>query len=319
MRIVFFGSSDFAVESLKKILQSGHLVEAVVTSPDKQAGRGYKLKATPVKNFALEQALPLLQPNDLKDKGFINELNRILPDLQVVVAFRYLPKQVWQIPPLGTINLHASYLPDYRGAAPINWVLINGEKFTGLTTFYINDKIDTGNIILRKRVPIFDQDTAGSLHDRLMIQGADLLVETLKLIEQGKVKVLSQKDLETEFKTLHKAPKIFRDNSRIDWNKKARDIYNFIRGLDPYPGAWTVLVDRATGQKKDNVKIFSATFEQAEHNYQTGEILTDYKEYLKVATPDGFVNIHQIQMPAKRKLSIKEFLPGFKYKKPFFE
>ncbi len=319
MRIVFFGSADFAVESLKRILDSGFNVEAVVTSPDKPAGRGLKLRPTPVKKFALERGLPVLQPQKLKDPEFLNMLRDINPDLQVVVAFRFLPREVWEIPPLGTINLHASYLPDYRGAAPINWAIINGEKYTGVSTFFINDRIDTGNIILRKRVPIKDNDTAGSLHDRLMKEGANLLVDTISLIDKGGAKVIKQRDLEAEFETLHTAPKIFQDNSRIDWKQPVHQIYNFIRGMSPYPGAWSVLVDRDTGKRIDNVKIYWADPEKKLHDYPPGKVVTDYKSYFKVAAPDGFVDIKQIQLPGKKRLDIAEFLRGFKLRSPFFE
>ncbi len=319
MRIVFFGSADFAVESLKRILDAGFNVVAVVTSPDKPAGRGLKLRPTPVKQFAQQRGLRILQPQKLKDPQFLSELNKLNPDLQVVVAFRFLPREVWQIPPLGTINLHASYLPDYRGAAPINWAIANGEQYTGVTTFFINDRIDTGNIILRQRVPIDDSDTAGTLHDKLMVKGADLLVDTLKLIDQGKARVMDQQELEKEFDTLHTAPKIFQDNSRIDWKWPARRVYDFIRGMSPYPGAWTVLRDKATGKKIDNVKIYWALPEKLAHDLEPGSVVTDYKTYLKVATPDGFVDIKQIQLPGKKRLGIDEFLRGFKLKEPFFE
>ncbi len=319
MRIVFFGSADFAVESLKHILDSGFNVVAVVTSPDKPAGRGLKLRSTPVKRFAQGRGLPILQPQRLKDPEFVHQLQELRPDLQVVVAFRFLPRQVWELPPLGTINLHASYLPDYRGAAPINWVIINGEKYTGVTTFFINDKIDTGNIILRRKVPIEDTDTAGSLHERLMIQGAELLVDTIKLIEQGKAHVIDQTVLEKDSATLHTAPKIFMDNSRINWHSPARKVYDFIRGMSPYPGAWTVLTDKHTGKRVENVKIYWAEPLQQAHNYTPGQVITDYKSFLRVATQDGFVDIQQIQMPGKKRLKIHEFLRGFKLEQPFFE
>ena len=292
---------------------------AVVSSPDKPAGRGLKLRPTPVSRFAQQRGLPVLKPVNLKDPGFLQQLRELNPDLQVVVAFRYLPRQVWEIPRLGTINLHASYLPDYRGAAPINWAIANGEQYTGVTTFFINDKIDTGNIILRQRIPINDTDTAGSLHDRLMKQGADLLVETIKLIEQGKAQVMDQKQLENEFNSLHTAPKIYQENSRIDWTRPARQVYDFIRGMSPYPGAWSVLEDRATGKRIENVKIYWAEPIKQAHDLLPGQVITDYKTYMKVATPDGFVEVKEIQLPGKKRLGIEEFLRGFKMKAPFFE
>ncbi len=319
MRIVFFGSADFAVESLKRILEAGYDVVAVVSSPDKPAGRGLKLRPTPVSSFAQQKGLAVFKPSNLEDPHFLQQLRELNPDLQVVVAFRYLPRQVWEIPRLGTINLHASYLPDYRGAAPINWAIVNGEQYTGVTTFFINDRIDTGNIILRQRIPINDTDTAGTLHDRLMKQGADLLVETIKLIEQGKAQVMDQKQLEHEFNSLHTAPKIFQENSRIDWTRPVRQVYDFIRGMSPYPGAWSVLEDRATGKRIDNVKIYWAEPIKQAHDLLPGQVITDYKSYMKVATPDGFIDVKEIQLPGKKRLNIEKFLRGFKMKAPFFE
>ena len=319
MKIVFFGSPNLAVESLKKILEAGYEVVAVVTAPDKPAGRGMKLKPTAVKEFAQDKGIPVLQPHNLKDEEFLEKLRAAGADVFVVVAFRYLPKQVWSIPPLGTINLHTSYLPDYRGAAPINWAVVNGETQTGVTTFYINDKLDTGNIILRKRVPIYPEDTAGDLHDRLMTQGADLLVETLRLIESGKATPIPQADLEKEFNQLKTAPKLTQENTRIDWNNSAQAVYNFIRGMSPYPGAWTTLVDDEKGKKTPNVKIFRATAIEDNHNLPSGTIVTDKKTFFKVAVPDGFVEIKEIQLPGKKRLPIKEFLKGFKAGKAHFE
>ncbi len=319
MKIVFFGSPNLAVESLEKIMEAGYKVVAVVTAPDKPAGRGMKLKPTAVKEFAQDKGIPVLQPHNLKDEEFLEKLRAAGAELFVVVAFRYLPKQVWSIPPLGTINLHTSYLPDYRGAAPINWAVVNGETQTGVTTFYINDKLDTGNIILRKRVPIYPDDTAGDLHDRLMTQGADLLVETLRLIESGKATPIPQADLEKEFKELKTAPKLTQENTRIDWNNSAQAVYNFIRGMSPYPGAWTTLVDDEKGKKTPNVKIFRATAIEDNHNLPAGTIVTDRKSFLKVAVPDGFVEIKEIQLPGKKRLPIEEFLKGFKADKAHFE
>ncbi len=311
MKIVFYGTPGFAVETLKRLYEAGHEIAAVVTTPDKPAGRGLKLRPSPVKQAAQQLNLPVLQPDSLKDSDFLNKIKTIQPDLQVVVAFRILPRQVWQIPKKGTINLHASYLPNYRGAAPINWVLINGEKYTGVTTFFINDKVDTGNIILRKKVEIYPDDDAGSLHDRLMKIGADLTVETVKLIEQNKVKPIPQEQLMADIGELKTAPKIKKQDCQIDWNKKGQEIYNFIRGLSPYPGAWTNLRNKKNGKIYEFVKIFKSSFDPVSHQLKPKTIVSDNKNYMKVAVKDGFINIEKIQMPAKAALDITEFLKGY--------
>ncbi len=312
MKIIFFGTADFAVESLKQLHNSGQEILAVVTAPDKPAGRGMKLQASPVKKAALELGLPVLQPEKLKDPQFIEQLRQLSPDLQVVVAFRFLPKDVWEIPPKGTINLHASYLPNYRGAAPINWVLINGEKYTGVTTFFINEKIDTGNIILRKKVEILPDDTAGTLHDRLMVEGAKLLVQTVELIEQDKVKPIPQEELIYDPQELKTAPKIFKDDCKIDWNKTAMQVYNFIRGLSPYPGAWTNLRDKSKQKTFNYVKIYFARPIEKSHSLKPGTIVSDDKTYMQVAVSDGFIDIKEIQMPGKKRLNIQEFIKGYR-------
>ncbi len=311
MKIVFYGTPGFAVETLQRLYEAGYDIAAVVTTPDKPAGRGLKPRPSPVKQAAQQLNLPVLQPDSLKDNDFINKIKTIQPDLQVVVAFRILPREIWQIPPMGTINLHASYLPNYRGAAPINWVLINGEKFTGVTTFFINDKVDTGNIILRKKVEIYPDDDAGSLHDRLMTIGANLVVETVKLIEQKRVKPIPQEQLMADIGQLKTAPKIKKQDCQIDWNKPGEQIYNFIRGLSPYPGAWTNLKNKETGKIFEFVKIFKSQFEPAEHQLQPKTIVSDNKNYMKVAVKDGFINLLKIQMPSKAALDIKEFLKGY--------
>lgn len=311
MKIVFYGTPEFAVETLKRLYDAKYEIAAVVTTPDKPAGRGLKLKPSPVKQAAQQFNLPVLQPASLKDNEFLSKIKTINPDLQVVVAFRFLPRQVWQIPRQGTINLHASYLPNYRGAAPINWVLINGEKYTGVTTFFINDKIDTGNIILRKKVEIYPDDDAGTLHDRLMEIGADLVVETVKLIEQGKAQPIPQEQLMSDIDELKTAPKIQKQDCQIDWNKNGLQIYNFIRGLSPYPGAWTNLKNHETGKIYEFVKIFKSQFEPNQHNLKTKTILSDDKNFMKVAVKDGFIHILKIQMPGKKVLDIREFLKGY--------
>ncbi len=311
MRIIFFGTAEFAVESLKKLYNEGYEIAAVVTAIDKPAGRGLKPQFSPVKKAAIELNLPVLQPKSLKDGEFLQNLKNLSPDVQVVVAFRFLPRVVWQIPPKGTINLHSSYLPNYRGAAPINWVLINGEKYTGVTTFYINDKIDTGNIILRKKVEIRPDDDAGILHDRLMSIGADLLVETLKLIEQGKAKPIPQEELMKDIDQLKTAPKIFKDDCQINWNQNSEKIYNFIRGLSPYPGAWTNIKDIARNKIFKYVKIYKTSYELENHNFAPKTIISNNKNQFKIATEDGFINILELQLPGKKRIEVTEFLKAY--------
>ena len=311
MRIIFFGTAEFAVESLKKLHKAGYEIAAVVTATDKPAGRGLKPQFSPVKKAALELDLPILQPSSLKDNNFIQTLKNLSPDLQVVVAFRFLPRIVWEIPPKGTINLHSSYLPNYRGAAPINWVLINGEKYTGVTTFYINDKIDTGNIILRKKVEILPDDDAGTLHDRLMTIGADVLVETVKLIEQGKATPIPQEELMKDLDELKTAPKIFKDDCQINWNQNSQKIYNFIRGLSPYPGAWTNIRDKSRNKTFKYVKIYKASYELADSNLAPKTLVSNGKDQLKVATNDGYINILELQLPGKKRIKVTEFLKAY--------
>jgi len=312
MKIIFFGTAEFAVDSLKLLHRSGHQILAVVTTPDKPAGRGLKPRPSPVKKAALELGLKILQPTNLKDPGFAETLKQLSPELQVVVAFRFLPKQIWEIPPKGTVNLHASYLPNYRGAAPINWVLINGEQYTGVATFFINEKIDTGNIILRKKVEILPEDTAGTLHDRLKVEGAELLVRTVELLEQNKVRPIPQEELIYNPAELKTAPKISKQDCKIDWNRTPTQVYNFIRGLSPYPGAWTNIRDKARGKTFNYVKIHFARPVNQKHELRPGSIISDDKNFMQVAVKDGFVDIREIQMPGKNKLDIKEFIKGYK-------
>jgi methionyl-tRNA formyltransferase len=310
-RIVFMGTPEFAVESLRAIIHAGYPVVGVVTSADKPSGRGLQLKPSAVKSFALEQGIPVLQPLKLKDPGFISELRDLKADLQVIVAFRMLPEEVWTMPSLGTFNLHASLLPQYRGAAPINWAVINGEKETGVTTFFLDHEIDTGKIILRERIPVSADENAGDVHDRLMITGANLVVKTLDLIRSGKVETIPQESSGP----LKPAPKIFKNDCKIDWKKDTLSLYNFIRGLSPYPTAWTVLIDQK-GQKI-NTKIFKASIfcrdarpcVSAENI--PGHIETDSTSYLHVHTGDGKLSIEKIQIEGRKQMGITEFLNGF--------
>ena len=308
-RIVFMGTPEFAVGSLRKLIDSGKQIVAVVTAPDKPAGRGRKLTESPVKQYAIEANLKVLQPVNLKDPEFIKQIRDLRPSLIVVVAFRMLPKIVWEIPEFGTINLHASLLPDYRGAAPINRAIMNGETKTGVTTFLIEEQIDTGDILLQKVVEISKDDHAGSLHDKLMIAGAELLDTTVDGLKNRSIESVSQKAL-SPHDPVKTAPKLSRENTRIDWGKPASDIHNLVRGLAPYPGAWTELIKDHT--LLSPVKIFETKPEFAPVNDPVGTILTDEKSFLKVAVPQGFIHIIRLQLPGKKSLAVTEFLKGFK-------
>ena len=308
-RIVFMGTPEFAIACLDVLLINKLNVAGVVTAPDRQSGRGLKLQQSAVKKFAIKSSLPVLQPTNLKDQKFINELKKIKPDLLVVVAFRKLPDEVWQLPPLGTINLHASLLPQYRGAAPINWVLINGEETTGVTTFFIDDKIDAGKIIYQDKVEITAEENAGTLHDKLMKKGAELVIKTVKSILEG---VTPQTDQSTLIKTqteLKKAPKLRNENCEIPWEKSAVEVYNFIRGLSPYPGAWTRIKDQKG--KTSILKIFETKAIPEKHENKPGTILSDDQSYLNVATNSGSVKLLSVQLPGKKQMDIIPFLRGF--------
>lgn len=300
MKIIFFGTPDFAVASLQKIMEAGFEVAAVVTAPDKQAGRGLKLQQSAVKQFAVEHNLPVLQPEKLKNPDFIEELRAYNADLFVIIAFRMLPEAVWNMPHLGSINLHGSLLPQYRGAAPINWAVINGEKETGVTTFFLKHQIDTGSIILRDKIEITETDTAGTVHDRLMVVGAELMVRTLTVIESNSY-TLEEQDLNVE--TKH-APKIFKDDCLIDFSKPVEAVYNFIRGLSPYPTAWTKLGTQT-------LKVFWADKETGESTATSGTLLSDNKKYIKVACADGWLSLKDIQLEGKKRMGVEEFLRGF--------
>ena len=308
LKIVFMGTPDFAVESLKSLIDSGLNVVGVVTAPDKPAGRGKQIQSPPVKKYAQSVGIStILQPPNLKSPEFIEQLKSLDADIQLVVAFRMLPEVVWSMPPKGTVNLHASLLPDYRGAAPINWAIINGETETGVTTFFIKKEIDTGEIIFREKVPIGPNTTAGELHDVLMTRGAQLLVKTVHAIASENYTSQSQEELIQSF-NLNTAPKIYKEDCRINWSEKAKKIHDFIRGLSPYPAAWTEITDGATSI---TLKIFNSDFEDGKHELNYGSIQTDNKTYLKIAVEKGFISILRLQMAGKKALDTNEFLRGF--------
>lgn len=302
LRIVFMGTPEFAVGILDTIVKNNFEVVGVITAADKPAGRGQKIKYSAVKEYALENNLRLLQPTNLKDETFLAELKSLNANLQVVVAFRMLPKAVWEMPKFGTFNLHASLLPNYRGAAPINWAIINGETKTGVTTFFIDDKIDTGATILSKEVAISSEENAGVLHDTLMNLGSEAVVETLNLIEEGKAQPKPQVDSD-DIKTAYKLNK---DNCKIDWNKSGKEIHDLIRGLSPYPSAWTFFKDK---EQEWNVKIYEARFNPEDHSEAIGKIITTKKE-MKIAAKDGYIEIVQLQFPGKKNLKTGELLNG---------
>ena len=297
------GTPEFAVASLDALVGGGYNVVGVVTMPDKPAGRGYKMQFSAVKEYALAHNLPLLQPEKLKNEKFLDALRALHADLQIVVAFRMLPEVVWAMPPLGTFNLHGSLLPQYRGAAPINWAIINGEQETGVTTFFLQQEIDTGDLILQKRTPITDGDNAGTIHDRLMSIGAAAVVETVDCIIAG----AAPKTPQPQGVTLKSAPKIFKETCRVDWTQSCHQIFNFVRGLSPYPAAWSVL---HTDDKTIDIKLFEVTREPAAHTLQAGQVVCDGKNYLKVAVADGFVKIESLQPAGKKRMSAADWLRG---------
>lgn len=310
LRIVYMGTPDFAVESLKCLVEGGYNIVGVVTMPDKAIGRhGSVLQPSPVKKYALEQGLTVLQPERLKDESFVEQLQALHVDLQIVVAFRMLPEIVWNMPRLGTFNLHASLLPQYRGAAPINWAVINGDTETGVTTFFLRHEIDTGEIIQQVKVPIADTDDVGIVHDKLMYLGGKLVVDTVDAILEDRVKPIPQENINLP-EELRPAPKIFKDTCRINWKQPIKNIYNFIRGLSPYPAAWTELY--FSDETSVPVKIYQAGKMLEKHSFLPGEVQTDGKTYFRVAALDGFIEIKSLQMAGKKKLNIEEFLRGFK-------
>ena len=307
IRIAYFGTPEFAASQLEAILGAGYEVAVVVTMPDKPAGRGRKIQYSDVKKAALEHGLPLLQPERLKDPIFLEQLASYQADLFIVVAFRMLPAVVWQMPKLGTFNLHASLLPQYRGAAPINFAIINGETETGLTTFFLNEEIDKGAIIMRERINIRPNETAGELHDELMLLGNKVVVETIKKIESGNVNALAQEEL-SENQILKPAPKISKEFCNVDWNQDCQTVYNHIRGLSPYPAAHTQI--QSNNGEVIDLKIFASEMETCFPDVPIGSIITDNKKVLKVALKDGFIHLTDIQQAGKKRMSIDDFLRG---------
>lgn len=310
-RIIFMGTPEFAVPSLGTLLMNNYNVVAVVSAPDRPAGRGLKQQRPAVARYAADNYLRLLQPENLSDRSFIDTITELRPDIIVVVAFRKLPAEIWRIPGKGTFNLHASLLPQYRGAAPINHAIINGERTTGLTTFMIDDNIDTGNIIFRKKVRIAAEDSAGNLHDKLMREGAKLVVKTIKALLRGKVKLIDQRKLVKSREELKRAPKISSKDCYINWNKTDREVYNFIRGLYPHPGARTIL-------RKDSrdyiIKIGRCKCAGKQSKLEPGEILSDGKDYLMAGTSGKPLIIEEIQMEGRKKMPVQKFLRGFNIK-----
>ena len=313
LKIVFMGTPDFAVESLRALVEGGYNIVGVITMPDKPMGRhGSVLQPSAVKQYAISQGLTVLQPEKLKDESFINDLQALNADLQIVVAFRMLPEVVWDMPRFGTFNLHASLLPQYRGAAPINWAVINGEKETGVTTFFLTHEIDTGRIIRQERLPITETDDAETVHDSLMTIGAKLVTETVDLLiaNEGNIETIPQENLYNNVGALRPAPKIFKETCRIDWQQPIDRIYDFIRGLSPYPTAWTEILN----QKKErmSLKIFETEKLYEEHNFNTGTVRSDGKNNLDIAVSGGFICIKSLQLAGKKRMSVKEFLNGMK-------
>lgn len=306
LRLIFMGTPEFAVASLDALVQAGFNIVAVVTAPDKTAGRGMKLQQSAVKTYAREKELHLLQPAKLKNPGFLQELKSLQADLQIVVAFRMLPEVVWKMPPLGTVNLHGSLLPQYRGAAPINWAIINGESETGVTTFKLKQEIDTGDILLQEGILISDTETAGELHDRMKKIGAAVLVRTVRGLAENSIAEKPQLILGNLLpSTIKQAPKIFTETCRINWNKPVGEVYNLIRGLSPFPGAYTILKEKA-------LKIFRSEKEQSPDTAPQGTMESDGKSFLKFACSDGYIQVKELQAEGKKRMPVEEFLRGFR-------
>jgi len=302
LRIVFMGTPEFAVPSLDILIKNGYEVVGVITATDKRGGRGKKkLIRTAVKKYALEKGLKVLQPKNLKDPEFQKELKSLNANLQVVVAFRMLPKSVWAMPELGTFNLHGSLLPKYRGAAPINWAVIKGEKETGVTTFFLQQEIDTGDMIFQEKMPIHENDTAGDVHDRMMQLGAQTVLKTVKAIENGDYELQKQDDSQAS-----KAPKIFHDTCQIDFNQSTEQVHNFIRGLSPYPAAWTTLDGKT-------LKILKTTKAIEDHDLPPGQFVSDNKKELKISTNDGFVEVLELQLQGRKRMNVADFLNGYQF------
>lgn len=308
LRIVFMGTPEFAVTSLKKLVEEGYNIVAVVTTPDKPAGRGQKMHESDVKVAARELGLPILQPEKLRDPEFVAAMEELKPDLGIVIAFRMLPEVIWSMPKYGTFNLHASLLPQYRGAAPINWAIINGEKETGITTFLLNHEIDKGAIIGQWREPILAEDNIGTMYDKLMTRGKDLVVETVEKIAAGDYTAIEQMHIDES--TLKPAPKIFKNDCRIDWSWEGERIVNFVRGLSPYPAAWTPMF--LDGEERNSAKIFEVKFEPKQHSGVVGVISTDGKERISVTCSDGIIHILALQMAGKKRMSNHDLMLGFR-------
>jgi methionyl-tRNA formyltransferase len=305
LRIIFMGTPDFAVASLDALVNAGCNIVGVITAPDKPAGRGMQLQQSAVKKYALEKDLNILQPEKLKNQIFIDQLKSLHSDVQVVVAFRMLPEVVWNMPPMGTINVHASLLPNYRGAAPINWAIINGDSETGITIFKLQQEIDTGNILMQEKISIGENETAGELHDRLKILGANVLVKTIKSLANGTLTEQTQSEIRNPKSEIKHAPKILTETCKIDWNEKAEDIFNLIRGLSPYPTAFTYIHDKM-------LKIFFGKKEIIDHHKTNGDFETDGKSFLKFACTDGFIHCTDIQLQGKKRILIEDFLRGYR-------
>ncbi|MDR3327737.1 MAG: methionyl-tRNA formyltransferase [Prevotellaceae bacterium] len=306
MKIVYMGTPDFAIKPLELLLDNGFDVVGVVTMPDKPAGRGHRIQFSAVKQFALERNLKILQPTSLKNENFIAELKSLKAEIQVVVAFRMLPEIVWNMPKMGTVNMHSSLLPQYRGAAPINWAIINGETQTGVTTFLLQHEIDTGNIIFQQNIDIEPNDNAGTLHDKLGKLGAELLVKTIKAIKSGNYKTIPQPKAEN----IKLAPKIFKDICKLDFSKNCMELHNLVRGLSPTPAAW---FEYKKGQIVEIVKVYETKPEVATHNFENGQLLTDGKKYIKIAVNDGFLQIEILQLAGKKRMSAQDLLRGYRF------
>ena len=302
-KIVFMGTPEFAVASLRALVENEFFVAAVITAPDKPAGRGMKYRESAVKQYALEKNIPVFQPDKLKDPSFLEQLRSVKADIQVVVAFRMLPEQVWAMPPLGTINLHASLLPQYRGAAPINRAIMNGETVTGVTTFKLQQEIDTGNILLTEKISISPEEDAGSLHDRMKEVGARLVVQTVQGLANGSL--TGKPQLTTDAGSLKAAPKIFATDCEINWNDPVEKIHNQIRGLSPFPGAFTLLNNKT-------LKIFKSRSEKSDHTDEMGKLETDGKNWLRFSAGDGFIYVEELQAEGKKRMPVKDFLRGYR-------
>lgn len=307
LRIVFMGTPEFAVPSLKALVEGGYNVVAVVTTPDKPAGRGRQLHESDVKIAARELGLPILQPEKLRDEEFVAAMQALKPDLGIVIAFRMLPEVIWAMPRLGTFNLHASLLPEYRGAAPINWAIINGEQETGVTTFLLNHEIDKGAIIGQLREQIAPEDSIGTLYDRLMHKGVGLVIDTVEKLAAGEIFPIEQQHIDES--TLKPAPKIFKEDCLVDWSKSGRRIVDFVRGLSPYPAAWGRM---QRGEEALTVKLFRVSFKEADHGEEVGSIRTDWREELEVACKDGWIRIQELQVAGKRRMTTHDLLLGFR-------